>query len=556
MQDTGIQRLMPGMIKKRGEVPDSQWSGRAMYRLLIADDEQSIRNGIAHTIPWREWGYEVCALCADGQQVLDCLEDCRPDVVLSDIRMPVVDGVELMQRLNREYPHIKIVILSGYSDFEYLNMSIKNRVTEYLLKPTDVDEFEEVFRRLKTTLDHERLHNAEISESVRRHFEEWLCELLHGTAPEHDTERFLPMLNEKGIDLDNLTVAMFTLDGIGGAEKSERMERWRGVLAAAAELPKGELNRFLFLNGDSELIAFYSSGGEITPQAVRSEVQSVQRAARTAQESLSAGIGNLCTEPGMLPQAYEQANCCARQSVFSGSGSIYEFSQLKTERPENLAYFDTERMEKAMLAQDYETVRGEVDRVLATFDAPMREYQYVDRLCLSLLFHISLWGMRYGVWMEDVMRGMGAAYTDIYACETLQNKRNFVLALLYAYQRELSRRRAKGHAAGSVAMRVREYVNAEFCSNTISLESVAAFVHKTPAYISRVFKNELGCNFSDYLTERRMRRAAQQLSDPDAKVYAIAEQCGYADASNFIRVFKRFYGVSPAEYRNLQGGRL
>lgn len=187
-----------------------------MYRIMIADDEESIRNGIAHTLPWQEWGYEVCALCANGQEVLDRLEECRPDVVLSDIRMPGMDGVELMQQLNSRYPRIKIVILSGYSDFEYLNMSIRNRVTEYLLKPTDIDEFEQVFRRLKSRMDQERLRDAEVSESVHRHFTEWLSELLHGTARPHDTERFLPLLNQQGIDLDNLVVALFTLDGAGG----------------------------------------------------------------------------------------------------------------------------------------------------------------------------------------------------------------------------------------------------------------------------------------------------------------------------------------------------
>lgn len=526
-----------------------------LYRIMIADDEESIRNGIAHTLPWQDWGYEVCALCASGQEVLDRLADCRPDVVLSDIRMPGVDEVELMQRLNRDHPQIKIVILSGYSDFEYLNMSIKNRVTEYLLKPTDIDEFEAVFRRLKTTLDHERLHNAEISESVRRHFDQWLGELLHGTAPDHDTERFLPLLNEKGIDLDNLVVALFTLDGAGGVDKATLRERWDRVLEAAEALPGEELHRLLFLDGSEALVGFFSSDRDITLEAVQHQVQAVQQAAEAgAQATLSAGISNLCTEPGMLPQAYEQASCCARQSVFSGPGSIFAFRQLTTERPENLAYFDTDLLEKALLAQDYPTIRQEVDRVLNTFDTPMREYRYLDRMCLSVLFHVSLWGLRYGVSMEDVMRGMGTTYTDIYACDTLQNKRTFVLALLYAYQQELGRRRAQGHAAGGVAMRVREYVDAEYCSNTLSLESVAAHVHKTPAYVSRVFKNELGCNFSDYLTERRMRRAADCLRDPDAKVYAIAQACGYADTSNFIRVFKRFYGVSPAEYRTLQGG--
>ena len=178
-----------------------------------------------------------------------------------------------------------------------------------------------------------------------------------------------------------------------------------------------------------------------------------------------------------------------------------------------------------------------------------------DELCLSLLFHVSLWGLRYGIQMEEVLRSLGAHYTDIYQSETLSAKRDFVLACLFGCQRALAaRRRSHGHTVKSVAMRVREYVDAEYCSNALSLESVAAYVHKTPAYISRVFKNELGCNFSDYLTEKRMRRAAQLLAQPDGKVYRIAAQCGYADTSNFIRVFKRFYGVSPAEYRAVQGG--
>src|SRR5699024_6944702 len=138
---------------------------------------------------------------------------------------------------------------------------------------------------------------------------------------------------------------------------------------------------------------------------------------------------------------------------------------------------------------------------------------------------------------------------------TLSAKRDFVLACLFGCQQALAvRRRSHSHTVKSVAMKVREYVDAEYCSNALSLESVAAYVHKTPAYISRVFKNELGCNFSDYLTEKRMRLAAQLLAQPDGKVYRIAAQCGYADTSNFIRVFKRFYGVSPAEYRAVQGG--
>lgn len=527
-----------------------------MYRLVIADDEETIRNGMANGLPWQELGFEVVALCENGQEVLDRLDECRPDVVLSDIRMPILDGVGLMKRLNQEHPEIKIVILSGYSDFEYLNESIKNHVAEYLLKPTDIDEFEDTFRRLKDNLDSERLRSAEISESVQRHFQVWLRAMLRGTATAHDTERFQPMLADKGIDMDNTIVVLFTLGGHGGDETGDRAALWRRILAVAETVPANDLHRLLFMDETGVMIALLSSEDEISMQQAEAAVQAVQHTVKEAlHETLSAGISNLCTEPTMLPQGYEQANCCARQSLFMGQGSVVQFCQLGKDHPKNLPYFDFEIIEKAILAQDYESMRRELDRVFTGYDSPMLNYGYLDQLCLSLLFHISLWGLRYGVLMEEVLRTLGTTFTDIYECDTLESKRTFVLAILFGFQKDLGSRREYGHIANSVAMRVRNYVDREFCANTISLESVAASVHKTPAYISRVFKNELGCNFSDYLTEKRMKLAAELLNDPDARVYSVAEQCGYADTSNFIRVFKRSYGISPAEYRTVGGGK-
>lgn len=382
-----------------------------MYRLIIADDEENIRNGMANSLPWREWGYEVAAVCASGQEVLDRMEDCRPDVVLSDIRMPGMDGVELMQRLSREYPQVKIVILSGYSDFKYLNMSIRSHVAEYLLKPTDIDDFEETFRRLKAAMDHERLRRAQITESVLRHFHVWLTAML----------------------------------------------------------------------GGEDMVVLYSSGEEIAPGDVRADIEAIQRAVRDGlRVTLSAGVSDLCTEPGMLPQAYEQANCSAKQSAFAGQEAVYFFSQMQKERPAGMPYFDTEQVEKALLAQDYDALRAEIDRVLLPLAESLPEYRAVDQLCLSLLFHVSLWGLRYGIQMEEVLRALGAHYTDVYQSETLAAKRDFVLACLFGCQQALAaRRRSHSHAVKSVAMRVREYVDAEYCSNNNALfESYSRLVRQ------------------------------------------------------------------------------
>ena len=452
-----------------------------MYRLIIADDEENIRNGMANSLPWREWGYEVAAVCASGQEVLDRMEDCRPDVVLSDIRMPGMDGVELMQRLSREYPQVKIVILSGYSDFKYLNMSIRSHVAEYLLKPTDIDDFEETFRRLKAAMDHERLRRAQITESVLRHFHVWLTAMLGGVATPEDTDRFLPMLTEAGIDLDNLQVAAFVLDGHGGDERPDQVALWRRVWEVTAALPAGPLRRLSFLLGGEDMVVLYSSGEEIAPGDVRADIEAIQRAVRDGlRVTLSAGVSDLCTEPGMLPQAYEQANCSAKQSAFAGQEAVYFFSQMQKERPAGMPYFDTEQVEKALLAQDYDALRAEIDRVLLPLAESLPEYRAVDQLCLSLLFHVSLWGLRYGIQMEEVLRALGAHYTDVYQSETLAAKRGFVLACLFGCQQALAaRRRSHSHAVKSVAMRVREYVDAEYCSNNNALfESYSRLVRQ------------------------------------------------------------------------------
>ena len=155
-----------------------------------------------------------------------------------------------------------------------------------------------------------------------------------------------------------------------------------------AALPRGRFHRLPFLLNGEDLVVLYSSGDEIAPDDVRADIEAIQQAARDkARVTLSAGVSDLCTEPGMLPQAY----------------------------PAGMPYFDTEQVEKALLAQDYDALRAEIDRVLLPLAQQLPEYRAVDQLCLSLLFHVSLWGLRYGIQMEEVLRSLGAHYTDIYA---------------------------------------------------------------------------------------------------------------------------------------------
>ena len=270
------------------------------------------------------------------------------------------------------------------------------------------------------------------------------------------------MLTEAGIDLDNLQIAAFVLDGHGGDERSDQVALWRRVWEAVAALPRGRFHRLPFLLNGEDLVVLYSSGDEIAPDDVRADIEAIQQAARDkARVTLSAGVSDLCTEPGMLPQAYEQANCSAKQSAFAGQEAVYFFSQMQKERPAGCPISTPSRWKKPCWPRTYDALRAEIDRVLLPLRESLPEYRAVDQLCLSLLFHVSLWGAAVRHPDEEVLRSLGAHYTDIYQSETLAAKRDFVLACLFGCQRALAaRRRSHGHTVKSVAMRVREYVDA------------------------------------------------------------------------------------------------
>lgn len=132
-----------------------------MYSLFVVDDEDDIRRGIIESVDWEHLGFQIVGEAADGEDAMRKIEALSPDVVLSDIRMPGVDGVLLMRFIHEHFPRIKIIVLSGYSDFAYLESSIKNGVAAYLLKPTDLDAFRETFERLYGRLEEQRREDEE-----------------------------------------------------------------------------------------------------------------------------------------------------------------------------------------------------------------------------------------------------------------------------------------------------------------------------------------------------------------------------------------------------------
>lgn len=409
-----------------------------MYRILLVDDEEDIRRGMARSIPWESWGFEVIGQAENGEEAVRILEEKKPDVVLSDIRMPKMDGIELMQYLYANHPEMKIIILSGYNDVDYLGMAIKNRVTQYLLKPTDIDEFEALFRKLKDSLDEEARKQKELKhlKETARQGQELSCDIV----------------------LNNL------LDGyVGDQEEYERKK----------EMEQAGMNF-------SHCVMVVLD----TPDGKKQDGDDQYR--------LKQKIIRYCNSRQMPWQ----------KIFFLHRGQkVVGLITLKEEEPETA-----------------EQIR-----------------QCVEEIQLEI-------GDIYGL---DFRAGISPLCEDVRCLSELYKKTEETVSTnapnLLANQKMSS----------LLVASIKEYLDECYCSNMVSLDSAAERFRKNPAYISKVFKKETGFNFSDYITQKRMEKSKLLLRDMSLKIYEIAEMTGYADSSNFIKVFKKNCGISPNEYRSL-----
>ena len=520
-----------------------------MYKLIIVDDEKSIRNGMLK-LPWEEWGFQVTGTAGDGLEALELIAEEKPDVVLSDIRMPNMDGIELMQYLNQNYPEIRIIILSGYSDFEYLNFSIKNKVIEYLLKPTDIDEFEILFKNLKENLDSERQKSSKYENSKWYYLDSLLLNLLLEYSPDDDSNTEDIIKSELNIDVNNCYAALLYME-------------WQPQFRDVSYLTKTKKQLIDTINKipcDFGMRFFLGYQEKMTGLIGCDKIENIRNFLNFALDELYnqtgievfACISSPCTDKRMLIQCVQQTIVTAHHKAFSPDDKIGFYVPIKTA---NTAFrdisFNYDLLLNSILTLKSEQGIAEVERVFKEFEAVNEaSYSHIENMCLELLFFLSRKSMEYNISFEEIMEDLGFGYDDLRKMVGLKTLKKMisdsVLALIDCFSLTLQAEDKNS----SLAKKIKKIVDEEYMQNYISLEYISGRVEKSSAYVSRLFKDEFGSNFSEYITGKRLEKSKELLKDHSVKIYEIAKLMGYADVSNFIKVFKKKYGISPGDYRN------
>lgn len=547
--------------------------GAAPYTVILVEDEVVAREGIRDTLDWAACGFAFAGEASDGEAALPLIERVVPNVLITDIRMPFMDGLQLTREVHRRFPSIHVLILSGYDDFAYAQMAIHLGVVEYLLKPVSARDLERALVRMKALLDEEqarvRDQNAlrvQASAALELQREDTLLRICLGDV---DADELFELAPQVGLSLD-APCWQVLVARIASATHAEprRLQEMQAQLLESGDGP----GVCLFRKDIEEVVALlYGERDEVAAQA---EQIGARFAALLPPEGalwLEMGQGDLRREWSELPFSFAAALEDLNRTHTLDAGAPEEGSD------DQAATSPWQAGAPATGAPDASAVAWPVDRraldrflrhgTLSDFESfyascvratqtPARTAPSTMRPTTWLLLDVTLAAASFVAEMGgDVTHVVPEAARMDALWSDVQNDDDLRALVLSIVERTLAYRDRIARSSHAHLVRdARAAIERDFADPGLSLQRVAAGAHLSPSHFSVVFGRETGETFKGYLTRVRMERARELLRTTPLPVTEVARRCGYPDPHYFSSAFKRVCGVSPRDFRDAGPG--
>ena len=536
-----------------------------MYKVFLVDDEIIVREGIRNTFPWDQGPYTLAGEAPDGEMALAMIQDIKPDILITDIRMPFMDGLSLSRIVKKTLPWIKIVILSGHDEFEYAREALSMGVEEYLLKPVSVQDMLKALDKIAKTIDEEKekLLNIEnlktqIQSSTEILRDKWLSDFINGRIP---PEEAIEQGREFNIDLlarSYITAVIVIVNG----EKEEQPGPEKKILQSIMEQYTDSIwfaekkKHFVLLikemTGESisERAAALEESVYAIAQAFKYEVE------RNTGSKVMVGIGFPSERIGQVPSSYQAALKAAEYGISRGLAQIAD-----SKIADGTA--DTAAPENDMGAREFPDINGETFLLRLRYATKKDISGIIDEYTKTIKNNFDemsayfIFG-EFVVAATKIVESLGGDIKEITPFSLEKGKVRNMISSWDIYIESLSAlikaviEYRDSHTGGryqAVIVKTREYIDSNFASGNISLYSTASHVGISPNHLSTVFAQETGEKFIDYLTRIRLEKAKYLLQNTSMKSANIAFETGFNDPHYFSYIFKKNTGLSPRDYR-------
>ncbi len=534
-----------------------------MYKVIIIDDEPIIRKGIKNLINWKQLDCEVCAEASDGAEGIELIKKILPEIILTDIRMPGLDGLDMLKQVKDIVPNSKIIIVSGYREFEYVHEAIKCGAFDFLLKPTRLEELTSVLARAVEVLNEQKLRHSEVDkfkllfeQNIPLLKEKLLCDIVFEiNSNENEITEKMKLFD---IHINNFIFIVIEndLDESSVNTQYDKHLYQFGIINSFEEImaEKYEVHVISLNSNKVGFIIQNNAYSGINMAKILEKTAYLQEMIFNAFGiSISIAVSTEGSSVFQLPDKLKECQYSLEYKSYLGNSSIIQYSDLNS----FFKYEDyslLERYKKQLLegvkAGNEDIVKASSDSISNYISANTISIDYLKNFYYSALSSINNIRISVLAANSDKKHEEGK---DIASLIKLIEKSDNTEELNSLLQQVALKIAKKVNSFNNKSIRVTlkkaiDYIN-EHYAEPVTLNEVAEHTFVTTFYISRMFKKELGISFIDYLNEIRIEKAKVLLKDVRYKSYEVASIVGIPDPHYFSRLFKKHSGISPSEYR-------
>ncbi len=531
-----------------------------MIKVFLVEDEVVVREGIKKNIDWAKNGYDFCGEARDGELAFPLIEKERPDIVITDIKMPFMDGLELSRLIKKELPETEIIILTGYNEFEYAKEGISIGVAEYLSKPISGDELlvevNKVARRIrekKSSKSLQEKYQEDMKENQKLSRTRFFTSLVSGEKTMAD---LLDMARTVEIDISAVCykIVLFQLKSLRHAQaeySKQHVKATEEILSLCDELGIITFER----NLEGLALLFKADSMEELDSLLDSFSRRVEAILLNYSHlQYFGGLGCSVDRMTSLHKSYETASFAFAHRYFMEESQMIDYRrQIEPEALQddfNVASIDMSRVDKTHIDDFLKVGSSEevdffMDSFLNCFDnnymvsLMFRQYIVMDVYFRVVAFVESL------SHSKDEIEGIDMTSGTLLSAE---NSTAYLKRILR--QAVLLRENTASNKYGEIVDKVISYINDNYATEDISLNTLASHVNVSPNHLSMIFSQETGQTFIKYLTDLRMNKAKELLKCTSKKSNEIGEAVGYRDPHYFSYIFKKTVGVTPTQYRS------
>lgn len=532
-----------------------------MYKLMMVDDEDTVRKRVINSIDFGDFGFELVCEAENGTEGYDLFLQHKPDVVITDIKMPFMDGLELAEKILADYPYTKIIVLTGFDEFEYAKKSVDLHILKYILKPVSMSELVEILKETRQVID-EEIEERRSLERLKDHYDQsfplmrqqFLEGLIQGEYTKETIEKWLVYykvdVSGKQFAVSVVQIDDFYADKI--VKRSSEIElRKIALLDMVAEITaRYDLGDYFLYN---DYVVIISSCEHDDEQAFLNDISSTldklrQGINRFQDFTVTIGIGYVTDDQTILRASYESAMNAQDYKLALGQNQVIYIKDMEPNNQISLEFGDVEettvrRLLKTGSTEEYSAYLNKLfEGVIATG----RNNDDMQVFIMELLTTHLRVAKETGAVLEP-----GDEVADIHQVLLQLENMHLVKTTIEAYGLNIiqSVSTSRKDTTKSLVADAKDYVRNNFMDFELTVEGVSAKLHYSPNYFSSVFKKETGTAFMKYLLDIRLEKAKDLLASTDLKNFEIAVEVGFSSANYFSYCFKKELGISPSQYK-------